>query len=121
MVTAEIAVAVPAVVVLLAMLLWAVALVGAYVQVVDAARAGARAAARGESVAASAAVAEQAAPPGADAVITHDAGDVRVAVHVQVEPPGGLAVLPSIDVSAVAYAAVEEQISLGPLDGRGRR
>lgn len=91
-------------------LVWIILVVTAQLRVVDAARAGARAAARGEGVTQSAAVAEQIAPPGAHAVVSRTGDEVEVVVRVVVQPPGGIAVLPSISVEAVAYAAAEDAI-----------
>jgi len=107
-VTAETAVAIPGLVVLVMIFVWIILVITAQMRVVDAARAGARAAARGESTAQSAVIAEQAAPPGAEADVTRTGSEVRVAVRVEVRPPGGIPLLPSISVDAVAYAAAEE-------------
>jgi hypothetical protein len=107
-VTAETAVTIPSLIVLVVIFVWIILVVTAQMRVVDAARAGARAAARGESVVASIAIAKQAAPPGATADITQTGTDLRVAVRVEVQPPGGIPLLPSISVDAVAYAAAED-------------
>ena len=115
-VTAETAVTIPSLLVLVMIFVWIILVVTAQLRVVDAARAGARAAARGESVAASAAVAEDAAPPGAEATVGRTGDDVRVSVRVDVQPPGGIPVLPVITVDAVAYAAAEDAVDQGWLD-----
>lgn len=112
-VTAETAVAIPSLLIVLTILVWIILVVTAQLRVYDAARAGARAAARGETTAQSVAVAEEMAPPGADAVITRDDGDVRVEVRMVVEPPGGIPLLPSIEIEAVAHAAAEDAVDLG--------
>lgn len=109
-VTAETAIAIPSLLVLLMILVWILVVVTAQLRVVDAARAGARAAARGESAAQAAAVAEQIAPAGAAALISRSGDEVRVEVRVQVRPPGGIPVLPSVMVDAVAYAAAEDAV-----------
>src|SRR6185312_9256918 len=70
-VTAETAVVLPALVVLLGAALWAIAVAGAQVRCVDAARDGARAAARGEPDSAVVAVAKLAGPPGCDVEVNH--------------------------------------------------
>ena len=107
-VTAETALAIPSLVVVLVILVWVLLVVGTQLRAVDAARAAARAVARGESAAESAAVAEQVAPGGV-VTITRDGADVRVRVAVTVNPPGGLAMLPAIDVAAVAAAYDEDR------------
>jgi Flp pilus assembly protein TadG len=106
-VTAESAIAIPSLVVLLMIFVWVILVVTAQLRVVDAARVGARAAARGESIEQSISVAGQAAPPGAEAYVTRSGDEIRVKVEVDVPPPGGIAVLPSIHLDAIAYAAVE--------------
>ncbi|MGW8622312.1 TadE family type IV pilus minor pilin, partial [Streptomyces albidoflavus] len=63
--TAEAAVVLPALVVFLLALVWALLAVAAHIQCVDAARAGARAMARQDPESAAVAVARQAAPRGA--------------------------------------------------------
>ncbi len=113
-VTAETAVTIPSLIVLLVLFVWVLLVITAQLRVVDAARAGARAAARGESFAQSAAIAERAAPARAEASVIRSGDDVRVAVWVSVDPPGGIPVLPSINVHAVAYAAAEETVGEDP-------
>lgn len=84
-VTAEAAMVVPALVLLTGLLLWGLAAVGAQIMCVDAARAGARAAARSEAPGDVLRVARAAAPPGAAVRLSHPAGMVRVrvtAVHL---------------------------------------
>jgi hypothetical protein len=113
-VTAETAVTIPSLVVVLVIFVWVLLVITAQLRVVDAARAGARAAARGESVEQSTAVAERAGPPGAEASVIHIGDEVRVAVWASVRPPGGIPVLPSINVDAVAYAAAEDTVGDDP-------
>ena len=112
-VTAETAVAIPSLLVLLMIFVWVILVVTAQLRVVDAARAGARAAARGESFARSLEIAEEAAPNGADAFVSRAGDDIGVTVRVAVRPPGGIPVLPVINVDAVAYAAVEDTLTSG--------
>jgi len=109
-ITAETAVTIPSLLVLLMIFVWIILVVTAQLRVVDAARAGARAAARGESFDQSAAVAEQAAPAGAEASVSRTGDEVRVSVRVDVRPPAGIPLLPSINVAAVAYAAAEDAV-----------
>lgn len=104
-VTAEFAFLLPAVVVLLALALGAVRVVVAQVQCVDAARAGARAAARGEPVDVVRQVTRAAGPDGAGVRIEVAAGTVTV----EVSAPQRLAGPLGGDVLArgTATAAVE--------------
>ncbi|MDX3097529.1 TadE family type IV pilus minor pilin [Streptomyces sp. ME01-24h] len=82
-VTAEAAVVIPSLVFLTALLLWGLAAAAAQIRCVDAARAGARAAARDEPDAAVLRTARTAAPTGA-AVSVHRGGElVRVTVEAR--------------------------------------
>jgi hypothetical protein len=82
-----------------------VVVVGAQLKCVDAAREGARAVARGESVAEVRRLAGAAGPPGAEVSIAQDADSARVAVAARI---GGLAhLLPPFLVHADAVAALE--------------
>lgn len=83
--TAETAITVPVLVAVAATLVWGVMAAAAQVQCVDAARAGARAAARSEEPAAVVRAAREAAPKGAR-VSVRRAGDI-VTVRVAVPPP----------------------------------
>jgi Flp pilus assembly protein TadG len=87
-VTAELAVVLPAVVVLCAALLFAGQAVVRQVQCVDAARAAARLAARGDSPAAVTAEAGRRAPPDASVQVVRSGAAVRVEVSVPVHGPG---------------------------------
>lgn len=88
--TAEAAVVIPALVLLVAGLLWGLMAAVTRIQCVDAARAGARAAARGESEAGVASAVRSAAPPGARLKVTSGGGLVRVAVRARTAGPGPL-------------------------------
>jgi Flp pilus assembly protein TadG len=105
MVTAETAVVLPVLLVVLAGAVAAIIAVGAELRCVDAAREGARSAARGESVAAVTAVAARAAPAGAAVEIGGGADQVRVTVSADVTPLGPLPL--SVRVSASAAARRE--------------
>lgn len=115
--TAETAVALPSVLLVALMLVWMVGLVTAQLQCVDAARAGARAVSRGESVAASEAAALQAAPEGATVAINRSGDFVRVEVVVHVDPAGGLGFLPSVRVDGVAHAIAEDAVAVAARAG----
>ncbi|MER7673929.1 TadE family type IV pilus minor pilin [Kitasatospora sp. NPDC096128] len=105
-VTAETAVVLPALVLLAAMLIWGVLAAAAQITCVDAARIGARAAARGEPDAAG--IARAAAPPGARVRVAIAADTVRVDVDAPCAAPGRLAGLLAVRVGAMAVAARED-------------
>jgi Flp pilus assembly protein TadG len=105
MVTAETAVVLPVLLLVLAGAVAAMIAVGAQLRCVDAAREGARSAARGEAIGAVEAVAARAAPAGATVVVRDGADDVRVTVSAVVAPLGPLPV--SVRVSASAAARRE--------------
>lgn len=114
-VTAEAAVLLPVLVVVLAAAVWALACVSAQLGCVDAARAAARAAARGDAPAAVRATGQRLAPEGA--VVQHRPGNdtVEVRVSAEVRPFGGLLrVLPAVSVSGRATAAVEAANGASP-------
>jgi hypothetical protein len=107
-VTAEAAVILPALVVLLGAALWAIAVASAQVRCVDAARDGARAAARGEPGSAVVAAAKLAGPPGCDVEVSHEGDRVMVAVRARVGPASGaLAAIPAPEAEATAVAVSE--------------
>ena len=113
MVTAETAVLLPVLVVVLAAAVFVLACVAAQLKCVDAARSAARVAARGEPAAVVVGTADRLAPSGAR--VSVGAGSrlggtatVEVVVRAQVRPFGGaLRGLPAVGVSARAVAAVE--------------
>jgi Flp pilus assembly protein TadG len=107
-VTAETAVVLPALVVMLAIALWGVGAAVAQMRCVDAARAAARAVARGENVGAARAAAAAIAPDRATIAISPAGRDVRVEVSAGVPPPGpGFARLELLTVRAAAVAEAE--------------
>lgn len=105
MVTAEAAVVLPVLMLVLAAALAAVAVVTAQMRCTDAAREGARAAARGESDAAVREIAASSAPEGSAVSIGRDTDTVTVRVDASVGMLGSLG--PSMRVSAEATAALE--------------
>ena len=111
-VTAETAVVLPALVVVLVLCLWSVTVVGQQLRCIDAARTGARALARGESSAMARTAAQQAAPDGA--IVTLHSADGLAVVEVRYSAglpgPGG----PSVQIGSRAVAAVEAEV-----EGRG--
>jgi hypothetical protein len=105
-VTVETAVALPALVLVLAVAIWGVSATAAEVACVDAARAGARAAARGERPEAVRAAVLRAAPAGAAVGIVRGPALTRVTVRVTVRPPIPR-LMPPLKLSAHAAAATE--------------
>ncbi|WP_460861905.1 TadE family type IV pilus minor pilin [Nocardiopsis coralliicola] len=106
MVTAETAAALPALVLVLAVGVAAVSAVAAHLACVDAARAGARAHARGDDAGSVLAVIAEAAPPGADADVAHHGDRVRVEVTAAVPLVPGTGAVP-ITVGSRATAPLE--------------
>jgi hypothetical protein len=104
-VTAELALALPAVVLVLAAVLVTVAAGAAQLRCADGARAGARVAALGESDARVAAVARHLAGPGADVRVVRD--DPWVEVVVAAELPGGWFTGGAVGLAARATAWAE--------------
>lgn len=107
--TAETAAVVPTLVLLTAMLLWGLLAVAAHLQCVDAARAGARAAARAEPTATVVRAAREIAPDGARVELTREEDLVRVRVSAHSAGPGPLAV--ELAAEAVAQAETSPQRS----------
>ncbi|MBT2524968.1 pilus assembly protein [Streptomyces sp. ISL-99] len=107
-VTAEAAVVVPALVLFAMTLVWALMATAAQIQCVDAARAGARAAARQEPEGTSVAAARQAAPRGARVTIGREGDLVRVTVEAPTPGIGSLA----LTIRAEAVALAEESVGV---------
>ena len=106
-VTAEAALALPVLLAVLAVALWAVAAVSAQLRCADAAAGAARAAARGEPAGAVDGVARRLAPAGADVRVSAAGDEVEVVVTARVAPPAVAAVLPGLVVSGRAVALAE--------------
>nr|WP_308801031.1 TadE family type IV pilus minor pilin [Streptomyces polyasparticus] len=107
--SAEAACAMPALLLVGVALVWALMSAAAQIQCVDAARAGARAAARQESPTATVEAARQAAPAGAEIGVGREGDLVRVTVSATSPGPDVLAL--SLRASAVALA--EETVGVG--------
>lgn len=103
MVTVELAVAIPAVVIVLAMVLGGVSLGIDQVRCVDAARLAARAVARGDPASAASAMAARAAPGGARVTLSSGGKQVTATVGLRREVAGV-----GFDVSATSVADLEE-------------
>ena len=108
MVTAETAVVLPVLLLVLAGAVAAVIVVGAQLRCVDAAREGVRAASRGD-VATARALALQSAPDGMTVVVTRDGEDVRVVVSGRVPVLGPVPL--DVEVSAEAVARLEPGVT----------
>lgn len=96
----------PVLALLLAVGLWSVAVAGAQLRCVDAARDGARAAARGETDAMVVAATTAAAPHGAQIDVHHDGS--RVVVVVSTRVGGGLGPLAAIAAPTVSATAAAD-------------
>lgn len=120
-VTAETAVVLPALVLVMVVLLGVAHLIGSQLAVEDAARVGARAAARGESDGVVTRLADSVAPAGSDVTVVRTGGLVTVSVRAVVRPLGPtVRFVPSITVAAQAVAADESVQSLAtPREGSG--
>ena len=105
MVTAEIAVALPVLVLLMMAAMTAVMVVNAQLRCVDAAREAARVLARGDSPALARSLVAQTGPPGAQLKVTQADSQVRVDVTAHASGIGG--VLPAFDVHARSVAVPE--------------
>jgi Flp pilus assembly protein TadG len=107
-VTAETAMVLPVLALVLGAALWAIAVAGAQLRCIDAARDGARAAARGESDAVAVAAAQAAAPAGAQIELRHEGGRIVVIVRARVGgATGPLGRIPAPTAEATATADSE--------------
>jgi Flp pilus assembly protein TadG len=102
MVTAETAVVLPVLLLVLAGAVAAVTVVGAQLRCVDAAREGARAAARGDDTAAVTALVSRAAPAGATTAVEVAGEQVRVTVVADVAALGPVPLRVTVKAEAVA-------------------
>ena len=110
--TAETAVVLPVLFLVLAMAIWVLQAVGAQLQCTDAAAVAARAAARGDTPPAAMSAGRAVAPQGADVEVDYGAELVHVEVSADVRPFGqALARLPAVHVSGRAVAAREDQVA----------
>ncbi len=112
MVTAETAVVLPVLLMVLAGAVAAVVVVGAQLRCVDAAREGTRAAARGDADGRVVELAAAAAPDGARTDVAGDGETVRVTVSATVSPLGPLPW--RVEVTASATAVREPAAGGGP-------
>lgn len=106
-VTAETAAMLPALMVVLAAALWAIQVVGVQLECVDAARAAARAAARGEPLERVREVARSSLRPGAQVDVDRGQQVTKVEVSVEVRPDWASS-LPPVKVAASATAGTEQ-------------
>lgn len=118
MVTAEMAVALPALVLVTILLVWLVAVGGAHIRAADAAREAARSMARGDAPSDARSVVARTGPAGASVTIGGDADVVTATVQVRVRAPGVLgSLVPAASVTATATAWREPE--LPPASGGG--
>jgi hypothetical protein len=111
MATAEIAVALPSLVLITAMALWGVRAASIQLACTDAARTGARAAARGESLTAVRELVERAVPKEATIQVHRDEATVSVDISAPVTSAAAIG-LPAVIVHA--HAAAETEPGLPP-------
>ncbi|MEU5401283.1 TadE family type IV pilus minor pilin [Streptomyces sp. NPDC005963] len=104
--TAEAAVAVPALVIFALSLVWALMTAAAQIQCVDAARAGARAAARSEPTPTVLAATKSVAPEGARVAVERKGDLWRVRVESSAPGPGALGITLSAEAAAHAEDAL---------------
>jgi Flp pilus assembly protein TadG len=102
MVTAETAIVLPVLLLVLAGAVAAVTVVGAQLRCVDAAREGARAAARGEPGAVVTQLSRGAAPEGAVTTVTTDGEQIQVTVSARITPLGPVPLRITVTSQAVA-------------------
>jgi Flp pilus assembly protein TadG len=109
--TAETAVALPALVFVLGLCVWALSVVSATLRCADAARAAARVAARNEPAAAVTAAARRAAGRPVTTEVRPDGDLVTVRVAIRVAPGGGLLarLVPAVTVRQDSTARVEPE------------
>ena len=109
MVTAEAALVIPVLLAVTLTLSWVISVGAAQVKLVDAAREGARLAARGESAETVHGAIRRTGPAGASGTVSTSGGTVTVRVEAQVRPDmpllGGL---PGVSLNSEATAASEE-------------
>lgn len=111
MITAETAVVLPVLLLVLAGAVAVLTLIGAQLRCVDAARDGARAAARGDDVATVRALVLRAAPDGMAVSVTHDGQDVRVVVAGRLPLLGPVPL--DVELAAEAVARMEPGVTGG--------
>lgn len=109
-VTVETAMALPVLALFTVTLLWGLAAAAAQIRCVDAARAGARVAARAEPVASAEAAARASAPEGARVSVTRSGELWRVTVEAAAPGPRGMGLTLRADAAALA----EDTVSEGP-------
>jgi Flp pilus assembly protein TadG len=102
MVTAETAVVLPVLFLVLVTAVAAITVVGAQLRCVDAAREGARAASRGEDAGVVTALVQRAAPAGASSTVSTGGEEVRVTVSARIAPLGPVPLQITVTAEAIA-------------------
>ncbi|WP_322760344.1 TadE family type IV pilus minor pilin [Frankia sp. Cr2] len=106
--TAELAVAIPSLILVLLIAIWLLSAVSLQAQCAEAARVGARAAARGETDEVVRSWSRRAAPRGAEISVNHGRNFVVVQVRLGVRATGGLAdIMPSVNIMMSSTAPLE--------------
>lgn len=114
MVTAEAAVVLPILAAFVLVLVWLLSIGIAQVQVVDAARDGARAVARGVDTDTAVSAARRAAPDGAQVDVVDHGKTITVTVSVDAHAPGWLLVpMPDVTVDSASTMEVEGVVDSG--------
>lgn len=109
-VTAELALALPILLLVTAGLVWLLAVAVGQIRTVDAARETARALARGDDAAAALALGRQVAPDGVRLSVSQDGDRIVVTARGRIAGPGGLfRSLPGAELRAEAIAAAEDR------------
>ncbi|WP_377325512.1 TadE family type IV pilus minor pilin [Pimelobacter simplex] len=109
-VTAELALALPTLLLVTAGLVWLLAVAVGQIRTVDAARETARALARGDDSALALALGRQVAPDGVRLSVSQDGDRIVVTARGRIAGPGGLfRSLPGAELRAEAIAAAEER------------
>ncbi len=112
--TAELALALPTLVLVLALGIWLQSAVALHARCLDAARTGARAVARGDPDPQVLAGLAAGLPSGAGVAIRHSGGQVTVTVRLRVAAPAGLATLVTAPVITASASGPQEADTASP-------
>lgn len=107
-VTAELAMGLPVLLAVTAVMVWLLSLGVSQARVVDASREAARILARGDDGAIAVAAARRIAPDGAVVRVHRSGGEVRVVTSVRMRGPGGLPPWPRVRLTSEAVALDEQ-------------
>jgi hypothetical protein len=113
-VTAELALALPSLLLILTIGIWLQSAVALQARCLDAARAGARAIARGDADGVVRARVAAVLPAGSSVAIEHSGGNVTVQVRAAARPPAGLASFVGAPTVTGLAAAADEAATVAP-------